>query len=43
MMLSEGNAVLAARVDDRGRYGSLALNATGHLAGLQEKACRGPA
>jgi mannose-1-phosphate guanylyltransferase/D-glycero-alpha-D-manno-heptose 1-phosphate guanylyltransferase len=43
MLLSEGNAVLAARVDDRGRYGSLALNATGHLAGLQEKACRGPA
>lgn len=42
MMLSEGNALLAARVDDRGRYGSLALNATGHLAGLQEKGLQGP-
>ncbi len=42
MVLSEGNAVLAARVDDRGRYGSLALDATGHLAGLQEKGLQGP-
>ncbi|WP_110991870.1 sugar phosphate nucleotidyltransferase [Pseudomonas sichuanensis] len=42
MLLSEGNAVLAARVDDRSRYGSLALNATGHLAGLQEKGLQGP-
>ncbi|WP_153787287.1 sugar phosphate nucleotidyltransferase [Pseudomonas sp. EMN2] len=42
MLLSEGNAVLAARVDDRGRYGSLALDATGHLAGLREKGLQGP-
>ena len=42
MVLSEGNAVLAARVDDRSRYGSLTLNATGHLAALQEKGLQGP-
>lgn len=42
MVLSEGNAVLAARVDDRGRYGSLALDAAGHLAALQEKGLQGP-
>ena len=41
MLLSEGNAVLAARVDDRSRYGSLALTATGHLAALQEKGVQG--
>ncbi|MDH1528607.1 sugar phosphate nucleotidyltransferase [Pseudomonas mosselii] len=42
MVLGAGNAVLAARVDDRSRYGSLALNASGHLAALQEKGVQGP-
>ncbi|ADR59146.1 D-glycero-alpha-D-manno-heptose 1-phosphate guanylyltransferase [compost metagenome] len=41
MLQSEGNAVLAARVSDRSRYGSLALTATGHMAALQEKGVPG--
>lgn len=42
MVLSQGNALLAARADDRSRYGSLARNASGHLAALQEKGLQGP-
>ena len=42
MLLGKGNALLAARVDDRSRYGSLALNAAGNLAALQEKGLQGP-
>lgn len=41
MLAGEGHAMLAARVDDRSRYGSLALTATGHLAALQEKGEQG--
>ncbi|MNG68186.1 D-glycero-alpha-D-manno-heptose 1-phosphate guanylyltransferase [compost metagenome] len=42
MVEGEGSAVLAARVEDRSRYGSLALNAAGQLAALQEKGLTGP-
>ncbi|MEB6589954.1 MULTISPECIES: sugar phosphate nucleotidyltransferase [Pseudomonas] len=42
MVQSEGSAVLAAQVNDRSRYGSLALNTTGQLAALQEKGLQGP-
>lgn len=37
MAQGEGNALLGVRVEDRSRYGSLALNAQGHLLGLEEK------
>ena len=37
----QGNALLAVQVDDRSRYGSLALNSDGHLVALQEKGLEG--
>ncbi|WP_060481431.1 sugar phosphate nucleotidyltransferase [Pseudomonas sp. NBRC 111119] len=42
MVMSEGNALLAAHVDDRARYGSLELNAAGELVSLKEKGLQGP-
>lgn len=41
MMQGAGNALLAARVDDRSRYGSLEINAAGQLQALLEKGRRG--
>lgn len=37
-----GNALVASRVDDRSRYGSLAVNPDGLLVALQEKGLTGP-
>ncbi|MFG0583279.1 sugar phosphate nucleotidyltransferase [Pseudomonas sp. zjy_9] len=37
MMQGAGNALLAARVDDRSRYGSLEIDAAGQLQALLEK------
>ncbi len=37
MMQGAGNALLAARVDDRSRYGSLEIDAAGQLRALLEK------
>ena len=41
LLEATGNALLAVQVDDRSRYGSLAVNAAKHLVALQEKGLAG--
>lgn len=42
MLQGQGNALLAVRVDDRSRYGSLEVDADGQLRALLEKGREGP-
>ncbi len=39
---ADDNVLVAARVEDRGRYGSLEINALGRLLALREKGQEGP-
>lgn len=42
MVQGQGNALLGVRVDDRSRYGSLEVDASGRLHALLEKGRKGP-